>query len=221
MPASSVAPLDQLWSLRLETVKKALERNRFAVSLVPDVQAAADLVMNTLLPESGAKSASSGGSMTLARTGIMERLAAVPGLEVIDTRDMTPPAEERIERRRRSLLVDLYLTSSNAVTMDGKLVNLDGTGNRVAALTFGPRKVIVLVGRNKLCDGVHEAFRRVRAVAAPANTLRLTRAVPCVQTGICADCNSPERICNTWTITAKPAPAGRTHVVLINEDLGY
>lgn len=214
-------PLEQYWSLRLEDARKHLERNFFGVSVVNTVSEAADLVMGALLPKTGATSVAFGGSMTVVASGLVDRLKAKEGLKVIDTYDTTPSPEERIERRRQALLTDLFITSTNALTTDGRLVNLDGTGNRVAALAFGPKNVIVLAGRNKLCSGIHEAFKRVREVAAPANTIRLHRKTPCVATGICADCPSPERICNTWSITAKSNPKERVHVVLINEDLGY
>ena len=218
---STPLPLDQFWSLRLNKARQALERNLFAVSRCETLAEAAELVITRLLPDSGARSVSFGGSETVVRSGLLPRLAAMPDLQVIDTYDTTPPADERIERRRRSLLVDLFISSSNALTMDGKLVNLDGTGNRVAALAFGPRKVVLLVGRNKLCEDTHAAFKRVRGIAAPANCIRLARETPCTQTGVCADCASPARICCTWSITAKSAPAGRIHVILINEELGF
>lgn len=214
-------PLEQLWAFRLEDARKNLVSNRFAVSLVNNVTEAADLVMGTLLPECGARSVSFGGSKTIEASGLMDRLKASTELTVIDTYDTTPSAEERIERRRQSLLVDLFITSSNALTLDGRLFNVDGTGNRVAALAFGPKKVVVLIGRNKLCDGIHEAFHRMRTVSNPTNAIRLQRKTPCVATGQCSDCSSPERICNVTTITAKSNPKERIHVVLINEDLGY
>lgn len=214
-------PLDQYWALRLNKVQKALESNLFAVSRCESLAEASELVLNTLLPSTGAKSVSFGGSETVTQSGLLPRLAAMPGLHVIDTYDTTPPVEERLERRRQSLLVDLFITSANALTIDGRLVNLDGTGNRVAAMSFGPRNVVLLVGRNKICADLHEAFKRVRTVAAPANCVRLKRDTPCTKTGVCTDCSAPGRICCTWSITAKSSPAGRTHVVLINEELGY
>ena len=214
-------PLEQYWNLRLENARKHLVRNRFAATVVPSLADAADLVMTALLPASGAQSVAFGGSMTVVASGLVDRLKATSGLAVLDTYDVSIPPAERIERRRQALLTDLFITSTNALTTDGRLVNLDGTGNRVAALAFGPKNVIVLTGRNKLCDGIHEAFKRVRQIAAPANTIRLSRKTPCVATGICADCQSPDRICNTWTITAKSCPDERVHVILINEDLGY
>jgi len=131
---------------------------------------------------------------------------------------LTP--EEMIELRRRSLLVDLFITGTNAVTETGKLVNLDMIGNRVAGLTFGPKNVIVLAGRNKVVPDIEDAMLRVKNYVAPANAMRLDKKTPCVKTSICEECRSVDRICNTWTITEKSFPKGRIKIVLINEDLG-
>ena len=117
--------------------------------------------------------------------------------------------------------MDVFITGVNAVTENGKLVNLDGTGNRVAALAFGPRHVIVLAGRNKVVADEAAARERVRNWAAPANAARLERKTPCVKTLHCEDCSSPDRICNVWSITEKSWPKGRIKIVLVDEDLGF
>jgi hypothetical protein len=101
------------------------------------------------------------------------------------------------------------------------LVNLDMIGNRVAGLTFGPKNVVVIVGRNKIVHSLEDAFLRVKEYAAPVNTMRLDKKTPCVKTGRCEDCKSPDRICNTWTITEKSFPKGRVKVVLVNADMGF
>lgn len=116
--------------------------------------------------------------------------------------------------------VDLFLTGSNAVTESGILVNLDMIGNRVAALIFGPKYVLIVVGRNKLVPDLERGMARVKNVAAPLNAIRHNCKTPCVTTSFCHDCQSPDRICNTWMITEKAYPKGRIKVVLINEDLG-
>ena len=139
---------------------------------------------------------------------------------MLDTFDKKIPAEEMLERRRQALLVDLFITGTNAVTETGQLVNLDMIGNRIGALTFGPKWVIVLVGRNKIAADLDEAMFRVKNYAAPVNSMRLDKKTPCVKTSYCEECKSPDRICNTWTITEKSFPKGRVKVVLINEDLG-
>jgi L-lactate utilization protein LutB len=214
-------PVEHYWQIRLERLKEALEENRFTVFLAEDAAEARKIVLEDILPKSGAKSVSWGGSMTLAATGLMEAVKAIPGLEVLDTADRSLPPEESLELRRRSLLVDLFIMGTNAVTETGRLVNLDGMGNRVAALTFGPRSVVVLVGRNKIVPDLEDAMLRIKDFAAPANAMRLDRKTPCATSSYCEECKSPERICNTWVITEKSSPKGRVHVVLINESLGF
>jgi L-lactate utilization protein LutB len=213
-------PLEHYWSIRLADLKKSLEENHFEVHLAADSAAARAIVLEDILPKSGARSIGWGGSLTVGATGLFQALKERPGIEMIDTLDKQIPVAEQIERRRRSLLVDLFITGSNAVTENGQLVNLDMIGNRVAGITFGPRHVVVLIGRNKIVPSLDEAMFRVKNIAAPANAMRLDKKTPCVKTSYCEDCKSPERICNTWTITEKSFPKGRVKVVLINQDLG-
>jgi len=216
-------PIRTYWQLRLETVQQNLEANNFEAHVLDDLAAAKSLVLETLIPQLTPSSVSWGGSMTLKDSGIHDALAkgnAPQGLEVIDTWDKSVPPEQVLENRRRALLVDLFFTGANAVTETGKLVNLDMIGNRVAALTFGPRNVIVLAGRNKIVRNVDEAITRIKTYASPANAMRLNKKTPCVKTAQCQDCKSPERICNTWTITEKSFPKGRVNVILVNQDLG-
>ncbi|MGB5987071.1 MAG: lactate utilization protein, partial [Desulfobacterales bacterium] len=172
-------------------------------------------------PKVNPTSVSWGGSMTFVATGLYEEIKDRDDLTVIDTFDKSLAMAEMLERRRQSLLVDLFITGTNAVTEQGDLVNLDMIGNRVAALTFGPRHVIVLVGRNKLVPDLEGAMQRIKEYAAPVNVLRLDKKNPCLKTGFCHDCSSPERICNSWAITEKSFPKDRVNVVLINEDLGF
>jgi len=141
-------------------------------------------------------------------------------ITVLDTYDKNLSPEESYELRRRSLLVDLFITGTNAVTERGRLVNLDMIGNRVAAITFGPKNVILFIGRNKIVADVDEAIERIKVYAAPVNVMRLEKKTPCLKTGICQNCTSPERICNAWSISEKSFPKGRIKVILINEDLG-
>ncbi|HYA41801.1 MAG TPA: lactate utilization protein [Syntrophobacteraceae bacterium] len=212
-------PIESFWSIRLAGLKDALEANNFQVHIAENAGAARQKVME-LLPLIGAKSMSWGGSMTFVETGLYQELKNYPGMEVLDTFQKGLPPEEMIELRRRSLLVDLFITGTNAVTDTGKLVNLDMTGNRVAGITFGPKNVIILVGRNKVVPDIEDAMLRVKNYAAPANAMRLDKKTPCVKTSICEECQSTDRICNTWTITEKSFPKGRIRIVLINEELG-
>ena len=122
---------------------------------------------------------------------------------------------------RKAFSTDYYLMSSNAITLDGQLVNIDGTGNRVAALTFGPAHVILVVGMNKVTKTVDEALDRVHNVAAPPNAVRLGSDTPCGKTGVCADCLSPECLCAQVLVTRYSRIPGRIHVILVGESLGY
>jgi hypothetical protein len=111
--------------------------------------------------------------------------------------------------------------STNAITLDGRLVNLDGMGNRVAAMAFGPKKVILVVGVNKVAADLQSAIARVKHYAAPVNNIRFGFKNPCVETGLCADCRSPERICNIWSTIEGQMVKDRIHVKLVGECLGY
>ncbi len=213
-------PVENYWQIRLKEIKASLEENHFDVFLAEDLSSARKIVLEEILPGTGAKSVARGGSVTLNTSGIYEELKKMPGLEVVDAfeKDLTP--EEAAERRKKSLLVDLFITGTNAVTETGVLVNLDMTGNRTGAITYGPKNVVILVGRNKVVPDLDEAMFRVKNYAAPANAMRLDKKTPCVKTSYCEECKSPERICNVWSITEKSFPKGRIKVVLINQDLG-
>jgi hypothetical protein len=158
--------------------------------------------------------------MTLMQSGLPEALKNDGRFQVLDTHDKSLPPEDMLELRRRSLLADLFIAGTNAITEYGQLVNLDMLGNRVGAITFGPKHVILLAGRNKIVADLEDAMVRVKNYAAPVNSMRLDKKTPCVKTGSCEDCKSPERICNHWTITEKSFPKGRIKIVLINADLG-
>lgn len=208
------------WQLRLEDMATKLQENKFEAHVVDSGAQAKMLVLETLIPAINPQSVSWGGSMTFVATGLYHELRDMDGLEVIDTFDKKIPPEQMLERRRQALLVDLFLTSSNALTEDGMLVNLDMIGNRVAALTFGPRYVIVLIGRNKIVADLESGMERIKNYVAPANVMRLDKKTPCAKTSWCDDCKSPDRICNHWTITEKSFPKKRIKVVLINDDMG-
>jgi hypothetical protein len=158
--------------------------------------------------------------MTFIDTGLYDAIKDNPDLEVLDTFDKSVTGEANLELRRKSLFVDLFITGTNAVTEEGVLVNLDMIGNRVAGITFGPKYVIILVGRNKIVPELDDAMFRIKNYAAPVNAMRLDKKTPCAETSFCQECNTPERICNSWTITEKSFPKGRIKVVLINEDRG-
>ena len=214
-------PIEHYWKTRLTDVKKALGANNFEVFLADNAAAASKIVQEKILPKTAAKSVSWGGSLTFVATGLYDAMKENPRMEILDTFDKKIPRKDMLELRRQALLVDLFITGTNAVTETGKLVNLDMYGNRVAAITFGPKYVVILVGRNKVVADVEEAMLRIKNYAAPVNAMRLDKKTPCVKSACCQECKSAGRICNTWTITEKSYPKGRVKVVLINEELGF
>jgi L-lactate utilization protein LutB len=213
-------PIENYWQKRLSNLKKALEENNFEVFVADNATQASKIVQEEILPKIRAKSVSWGGSMTFIATGLYSSIKGSPNLEVIDTFNKNLSGEEKMELRRRSLLVDIFITGTNAVTEMGQLVNLDMIGNRIGGITFGPKHVVILVGRNKIVSDLEDAMYRIKNYVAPTNAMRLDKKTPCVKTSHCEECKSPDRICNTWTITEKSFPKGRIKVVLINEDLG-
>jgi hypothetical protein len=214
-------PIENYWNLRLNKVRVALEENNFEVFLAQGASHARELIEHEIIPKIGPRSISWGGSTTFIATGLYESLKNNPGYELIDTYDKNVTREEVIEKRRKALLVDLFITGTNAITEAGMLVNLDMIGNRVGAITFGPKHVIILTGRNKIVADLDDAMFRIKNYAAPVNAMRLDTKTPCVSTGYCEECRGPNRICNTWTVTEKSYPKGRVKIVLINEDLGF
>ncbi|MCP4669460.1 MAG: lactate utilization protein, partial [Deltaproteobacteria bacterium] len=201
-------------------LKETLEKNNFEVFIADDAGKAKEIVLEEIFPKTGAKSVSWGGSMTFIATGLYEVMKGKSNIEVLDAFDKSLSPEESLELRRHSLLVDLFITGTNAVTEAGQLVNLDMIGNRIGGMTFGPKQVVILVGRNKIVADLEEAMFRIKNYVAPVNAMRLDKKTPCVKTAMCEECKSPDRICNTWTITEKSFPKGRVKIVLINEDMG-
>jgi len=165
------------------------------------------------------------GSESAARLGLWDAIRALPGVTLLDPYAPGIAPAEGLELRRQGLLADVMVASSNALTLDGRLVNLDGTSNRVAGMLFGPKKVLLLVGMNKVVADLEAAYARIRTVAAPANNIRLAGAIglknPCVEDGRCHNCRSETRICNSWVVIEGSSVKDRIHVVLVGEDLGY
>ena len=161
-----------------------------------------------------------GGSMTLFETGVIDYLRK-EDYKFLDRYKEGITLEEVKEIYRGAFSADTYFTSSNAVTLDGMLYNVDGNGNRVAAMIYGPDKVIVVCGINKIVDNLDDAIKRNRNVAAPINAKRLDRKTPCASVGHCMDCKSPEKICREYTVIKSQGTKGRIHVIFVNENLGY
>ncbi|MCL2373956.1 MAG: lactate utilization protein [Treponema sp.] len=197
-------------------VAKALQSRFFEAWYFSQPQEAAEKVFS-LIPETD--TVSWGGSLTV--TGLdLTKMAAEKGYKFID-RDKAASPAERTELMRQALLCDTYLTGTNALTEDGQLVNIDGNGNRVAAMIYGPKQVIVVAGMNKVAKTLEAAQIRARTIAAPANMQRFpTHKAPCNETGACADCFSPDSICSFFVHTRLCKPAGRIKVILIGQDIG-
>ncbi len=215
-----INPVEHFHSLRLNELKTALKANNFEVWIADTAIQAKEIVINEIIPRSNPRTISWGGSMTFMDSGIEEALKTLDGPMVIDKKEPGISEEEKAERVKAAMTAELYFTGTNAVTKKGQLVNLDMIGNRVGALTFGPREVVVLMGQNKLVPDLDSAMARIKEYAAPANAMRLDMKTPCTKTGQCTDCKSPDRICNTWTITEKSFPPKRVKVILIRQDLG-
>ena len=161
-----------------------------------------------------------GGSMTLRGIGVLERIREL-GAQVLDHMAPGLTPEAKLEILRGQLLCDLFLSGSNAVTLKGEIVNVDGNGNRVAALTFGPRKTVVVVGVNKIVRDLDEAFDRIETRAAPMNNRRIGLTNPCVKAGTCQDCQGKDRICNIYQILRRKPSLSDFTVMIICEELGY
>ncbi len=160
-----------------------------------------------------------GGSMTIRDIGLTEAVNK-GNYQAID-RDKAGTPEEKQKAAMDALSADYFLTSANGVSEDGQLVNVDGNGNRVAAIVFGPKYVIVVAGMNKVVRTAEDAMVRARTVAAPLNQQRFLKNTPCTVTGVCGDCKSLECICNQLLTTRNCRPAGRIKVILVGEELGY
>ena len=202
---------------KCEKAVESLGQNGFAAVYCRSSQEAHDYIMREAAE---ALSVGFGGSRTIVDVGVQEKLEA-QGKEILNhgIPGLTP--EQKMTIMRRQLTSDLFLTGTNAVTLSGCLVNIDGNGNRVAALTFGPKKVIVVAGRNKLVDGDPQAaIARVKNYASPPNARRLSLNTPCAKTGFCSNCNSPERICRITTIIDRKSRTMDIRVLVVNEDLG-
>lgn len=195
---------------------EALQKRNFEAYYCPDKASALAKALE-LIPETDV--VGWGGSVSIAEIGLQQAIKVRN--KVID-RDTAKTPAERVEIMRQALLSDTFIMSSNAVSMDGQLVNIDGNGNRVAALVYGPRQVIVIVGVNKFTADLDSAIKRARTIAAPINIQRFTdRDTPCHKLGVCVDCNCKDCVCNQVLITRRCSPAGRIKVIVVGENLGF
>ena len=195
----------------------SLEKNGFTAVYCASGAEAFDYIVKEA---EGATSIGFGGSMSVVDLQVADRLREM-GKELLNHSAPGLTPEERLETMRRQLTCDLFLTGTNALTLSGMLVNIDATGNRVGSMFFGPKKVIVVAGRNKLVDGtVEDAIRRVKEWSSPPNARRLSFNTPCATTGFCSDCNSPDRICRVTTIIDHQPRRTDMRVLVVNGNMG-
>lgn len=204
------------WEKAGNTLIKKFEKRGIDAFYCPTKEEACKKVFD-LMPEGS--SVTWGGSESMVEAGVMESIKN-KNYKLID-RSSAKNFQETREIFSQAVLADYYLMSTNAFTTDGILVNIDGAGNRVACLAFGPKHVIILASMNKMCTSVKDAVDRIRTFASPANSLRVNAETPCSKTGVCSDCLSPDCICCQIEITRKSRIPGRIIVILCGEPLGY
>ncbi|GAA0713586.1 lactate utilization protein [Paraclostridium ghonii] len=209
--------LNWIYEKQIERTIESLENNNMNGYLVKSkedlIKKICDLVCENSL-------VACGGSQTLFESGVIDHLRS-GRYEFLDRYEEGLTPNDMKDIYRKSFLSDVYFTSTNAITENGELYNVDGNGNRVAAMMYGPDKVIVVCGKNKIVKDVHEAIRRNEQVAAPANAKRLDTKTPCKVTGYCMDCNSSDRICCQYTLIKKQRIPNRIHVIFLDENFGY
>ena len=195
-----------------------LEKNGMNAIFIPTAEEARDKVLE-MIPETA--KVGIGGSITIRQLGLIEALLE-RGNEVFDHWQPGLSKDGRMAMARRHLSAEYFLSSSNALTMDGKLVNTDNTGNRVSALIFGPRHVVVILGTNKIVKDVEEGIKRVKERAAPLNCRRRKDNTPCARGKGCTDCDSPDRLCRVTSIIEKKTKGVESFsVIIVGEELGY
>lgn len=209
--------VEWVYEKKLEKTMKALEKNNIKAYLVNTKE---DLIekIESIVKEGALVSC--GGSITLMETGVIEHLRNGK-YNFLDRYEPNLTKDGLKEMYRKSFSADAFFTSTNAITENGELYNVDGNGNRVAAMLYGPDKVIVVTGTNKIVKNIEEAVNRNKYIAAPANTKRLGCNTPCRITGECSDCSSPDRICCEYTVIKRQRTTDRIHVIFLNETLGY
>jgi len=201
---------------RAQVVMKNLKSRHFDAYYCDTKEAALEKALE-LIPQGC--SVGWGGAMSAQQIGLLDAVKAGP-YQAID-RDKATTPQEGVKIMKQAMLADVFITGTNALSLDGQMVNIDGNGNRVAAIVYGPDSVIVIAGMNKVADTLEAAMIRARTVAAPMNMQRFSLQTPCKITGVCADCKSPDSICNQMLVTRNSKPAGRIKVILVGEELGF
>lgn len=200
-----------------QTIIKALEKRNMTAVYCESIEDCRKKVLE-MIPEGSV--ISWGGSMSIHECGIPDALRQEGKYDVLDRTQYTTP-EQQQEFAVKTFQCDYFLMSTNAITLDGELVNVDGNGNRVASLIYGPKHVIVVAGMNKVVDSVEAGYKRTRDIASPPNTIRLNKNTPCSVSGRCGDCMSPDCICNQIVVTRRSREKERIIVMLVNDNLGF
>lgn len=195
---------------------KNLQKRHFEAYYCADREEALRKVLE-LIPEGS--SVGWGGAISASQVGVQAAVHA--GNYVVYDRDQYPDPADKARMMKKCFDADFFITGANALSMDGQMVNIDGNGNRVGAIIYGPKNVIVVAGMNKVCATLEDALQRARTIAAPMNQQRFGLPNPCTVTGSCADCLSESCICNQIVITRHCKPAGRIKFVLVGEELGF
>ena len=208
-----------LYQKQIAKICEALEQRNIRGIYAPTREEAIRLVVSEI--PRGA-TVGLGGSTTVMESGLLEELRK-GDFNLLDRYQPNLTKEEVYELRLQNLRADVFISSTNAITLDGELVNIDGMGNRIAAMLFGPSKVVIIAGVNKIVEDVEAGIRRIKNTVAPMNSLRLHKNTPCAQTGICDEygCLPPERICNKIAVIEGEYNKGRMVVVLVAEPMGY
>lgn len=209
-------PKNIFYRNQANSIISKLEARKMEGYYCPDKESARVKVLELIGSEK--KLVTYGGSMSLGEAGIYEAVEAA-GHDLLKREQYVTP-EEKAECYAKQVTADVFLMSTNAITLDGELINIDGAGNRVACLIFGPKEVIILAGMNKVVTNVEEGIKRVRNFAAPPNTVRLGCDTPCAKTGQCGNCLRDTICCQTVITRASRIP-GRIKVILVGEELGY
>ena len=199
-----------------QVLVKNLQSRHFGACYCATKEEALDKALS-LIPENAA--VGWGGATSAAQIGLIDAVKSGPYVAL--DRESAQNLEERSLIAAKCLSADVFLVGANALSLDGQMVNIDGIGNRLAAITYGPKQVIVIAGVNKVCPDLDSAIRRARTVAAPINHQRFSGNTPCTATGVCGDCKSDDCICNQILITRNCRPAGRIQFVLVGESLGF
>lgn len=206
----------KFYEARCQKAVRALIKNGFDALYVPTIEEAAQKAVE-LVPENA--SVGIGGSVTIQKLGIVDELKAKG--HVIFDHSRVNTVEEKNAARKAQLTCDVFFASTNGLSIDGKLVNIDGTGNRVASMIFGPGHVVLVVGANKITDDLDQALLRAKQIAAPMNAIRLNRKTPCTMTGQCCECMSEEKICNVTTIIERKPRLTPFTIIVVGEEIGY